>query len=277
MALLASVVLVGTRAAQPVATAVADGALYAVSDESYLIERSNGTAWSQWGPTPSGTSGGDYEVLNKHSIAVVGGILAGATYGPVGIGDDGLTTAGTLSRVVTASNVFCNFATAAAASAQAYARSGSFTQFQRRHDPDLRVQVIAPSTLTNVRLWIGLTSAAFTDVDTHAGHTAAFRFSSVAGDTGWRPITRDGATQNVGTNIGTVVADTAYLLRIRCVLAGTPTVYFSVDGGTEQAVTANLPTSTQDLGWQWDVIAQAASARNISVSRMLLKWGTTVP
>jgi hypothetical protein len=45
MALPSSIIKRGTRAAQPAATAVAAGTLYAVTDEDNLLERSNGTSW----------------------------------------------------------------------------------------------------------------------------------------------------------------------------------------------------------------------------------------
>ncbi len=54
MARLEDVLLVDTRGAQPVATAVPAGTLYAVSDENFLIEQSDGATWSQYGPTPGG-------------------------------------------------------------------------------------------------------------------------------------------------------------------------------------------------------------------------------
>jgi hypothetical protein len=45
---LTDAVRIGTRLEQPLATSVAVGTLYAVSDES-LIERSNGTTWESFG------------------------------------------------------------------------------------------------------------------------------------------------------------------------------------------------------------------------------------
>lgn len=51
-------ILSGARADQPAANAVKSGTLYAVTDEDLLIERSNGVAWSQYGPTPGGGGGG---------------------------------------------------------------------------------------------------------------------------------------------------------------------------------------------------------------------------
>lgn len=38
----------GTRASQPLATAVVTGALYGVSDEAGVVERSNGSAWQSY-------------------------------------------------------------------------------------------------------------------------------------------------------------------------------------------------------------------------------------
>ncbi len=51
---LQDVLQVGIRADQPLATDVATGTLYSVSDESFLIEQSDGAAWVPWGPTPTG-------------------------------------------------------------------------------------------------------------------------------------------------------------------------------------------------------------------------------
>jgi hypothetical protein len=49
-----SILLIGTRAAQPAATDVAPGTLYSVTDESNLVEQSDGAAWA----TYAGAGGG---------------------------------------------------------------------------------------------------------------------------------------------------------------------------------------------------------------------------
>lgn len=51
---LQDVILIGIRAAQPVATTVPNGTLYAVTDEDNLIEQSDSLVWTQYGPTPAG-------------------------------------------------------------------------------------------------------------------------------------------------------------------------------------------------------------------------------
>lgn len=52
--ILEEVLLIGTRGAQPLATAVAPGTLYSVTDE-YVIEQSDGAAWTTYlaGNNPS--------------------------------------------------------------------------------------------------------------------------------------------------------------------------------------------------------------------------------
>lgn len=278
MALLSDAIRYGTRAAQPAATAVAIGTLYYVSDET-LMERSNGTTWQQVADNSGGGGGtGDVPMIGQTSIAWMPAFTSGGTYQLMGLGDNPSNSgSGGITRVSTANNVYVDAATAAAATSQAHFSSQTMTYVERRHNPIVDITVRAPSTLTSVRIWVGLFSTTTSiDADTSPGHCAAFRFSSVAGDTGWRPCTRDGATQTTATAIGTVVADTEYHLKIRCVITGTPTVYFSVNGGTETAQTANLPTSTQALGLTARVIAQAASARNISVARMLMTHGIAI-
>lgn len=54
MPLFGDVVTFGIRADQPLATDVSPGTLYSVTDESFLIEQSDGSAWNQYGPTGGG-------------------------------------------------------------------------------------------------------------------------------------------------------------------------------------------------------------------------------
>src|SRR4029453_15366798 len=44
----------GTRAAQPAASAVVPGTLYAVTDEANALERSTGSVWEAYAPTGGG-------------------------------------------------------------------------------------------------------------------------------------------------------------------------------------------------------------------------------
>jgi fibronectin-binding autotransporter adhesin len=71
-----SILLRGTRAAQPAATAVAPGTLYSVSDESNLVEQSDGATWY----TYAGAGGGG------------GGLAVGVSTGGNTAGDTGVFT-----------------------------------------------------------------------------------------------------------------------------------------------------------------------------------------
>jgi hypothetical protein len=61
----------GTRAAQPAASAVAEGTLYYVTDE-LVIERSNASTWDPW---TVGSSGGQYMPVFVGGLAVTSGDL----------------------------------------------------------------------------------------------------------------------------------------------------------------------------------------------------------
>lgn len=95
MSRLEDVILRDTRANQPAATAVAIGAIYCVTDEAGIVERSNGTVWQSFSPTsPDLTSWttGPWTLDDVGSTVNVAGIRpadpAGGTYNdwaPTGI------------------------------------------------------------------------------------------------------------------------------------------------------------------------------------------------
>lgn len=73
MALLESVIQRGTRAAQPLATAVATGTIYYVTDES-VTERSSGAAWQTIsdGGTVANNSITDAKLRDSAAVSVIG-------------------------------------------------------------------------------------------------------------------------------------------------------------------------------------------------------------
>jgi hypothetical protein len=150
-------------------------------------------------------------------------------------------------------------------------RTNNFTLVQRQWLPTYETIILSPDIITSVRMWVGITSALMTDSDTASGQFMGFRFSTVAGDTGWTPVTRDATTQTAGTTIGTVTADTPYHLKIRCTSGS---AFFSVNGGVETEITTNLPVSTQDLGINHRGFTQNATAKKMGISRSRLVFGT---
>lgn len=65
MGTLAASIQRGTRGSQPAATAVSIGTLYCVTDESNIVERSNGTAWQSY----SASGAGSGTVTNTGTLA----------------------------------------------------------------------------------------------------------------------------------------------------------------------------------------------------------------
>lgn len=264
MALLADVIQRGTLAARPAATAVADGTLYFCSDAGNF--RSNGTSWE----SIDGAGGSDFisQHLNAWGACFTSGTptdyTVGTTITP--------TETGTQSAVVSGGNLFINYASGAVSGNDGGIRSSQLLLTRGDMNPDYQVVWRAPSTITSIRLWLGLISSVNTNSDTLAAHGACFRYSTVAGDAGFVPVTRDGATQNVGASLGSIVADTVYRFRIRTLDSGV-TWLFSINGGTETSVTTNVPGATTSLGFDNRVYTQTAGSRNIAMSRIQLKFG----
>jgi hypothetical protein len=136
-------------------------------------------------------------------------------------------------------------------------------------DFDLVLDLLTGATITSVRFWFAVTSVAIANTDT-LGSTnngaVGIRFSTVVPDAGFVGFTNNavggvGGGSSTTASLGSVATSTEYRLRIRFVRAGTPTVYFSVNDGTEASLTANIPATgfvmVPGMGWA----PQTASAR----------------
>jgi len=135
--------------------------------------------------------------------------------------------------------------------------STNFATTQRGYNTSFSAVVRTSATLpTSGRVFVGLISAAPANANDSGGNHIGFRYSTVTGDTGvstgWRATTRNGTTNTIAAaNVGggaAVAVDTTYVLKWR-VDSTNNTVYMSVNGGTEDAVTATLPAATTNLGF----------------------------
>lgn len=230
-------------------------------------------AWAT--PAAGGGGGGGFDI-GQHMIFFQAGMNSSAQPDIVVIGDNRPAQSGwnTPTWFNHANNRFVKIASAATVGSPAGWTANAGVGVQTQWSPILELIVLPPDVLTSVRCWVGLTASQFTDSDTIATNSVAFRFSSVAGDAGWTPVCRAAGSQTVGTTIGTVVATTPYRLKIRITAS---TIYFSVNGGTEQGLMTNLPTNTTDVFTMQRAFAQATSARNVGFCRGTLKWGVAVP
>ena len=209
---------------------------------------------------------------------VTGGGGRGAGYGyfEASIGDaaDSFTQNGTSTTALaypTGSHSFLTIAPAATSGTACYLCSNGSSQVGARRVLDdafdVWVEMLSPSSLSNVMFWFGISSAALTNTNTVGSASngfVGFRYSTSASDTTWVGITQqNGAANQTVTGLSAIVAATVYRLRIRFVRAGTPTVYFSVNDGTETAVTTHIPPTGSTFFLLWGLVTLANAAPSI--------------
>ncbi len=181
------------------------------------------------------------------------------------------TETGAVGSNVDATSVWRQYTSGAGAGAQAGHDMVTFVRIG--HNPKFVVYLRTGATITGIRHWIGLSSAGMTNADTHAAHCLAFRFSTVAGDTGFIGVSRDGASQSVTAAMGTYAASTVY--RLTCEFDGT-TATFTVEAeaaGTSASATlaATLPGSTTSLEMSNQIFTTAGGARSWEFGRFYLE------
>lgn len=83
MALADQIILRGTRAGQPSAASLTPGAIYCVTDEGDILERTTGAAWESFSPTGTGdvTASG---TLTANRLLIGGGTTVAAALGSLG-------------------------------------------------------------------------------------------------------------------------------------------------------------------------------------------------
>ena len=144
------------------------------------------------------------------------------------------------------------------------AGSGLLTVF----DPIADFLIRTGSDIGDVRIWVILLNGGTSfNSDTMGGgawNGVGFRYSTVAGDAGWVGVTSDAATQTVSAKVADIAALTVYRLRVRI---QDSTAYFSVNGGTEVAVSTTMPDDATLLRWAVIVVPQVTANRELTFFR----------
>ena len=164
---LDDVILRGTRAAQPAASAVVAGTLYGVTDEGNLVERSTGTVWQAYSPTGGGGGApaahhATHEPGGTDPLAVDAAAATGSlrTLGPgatqAAPGNDARFAAGTAAHHVSHEPGGSDALVNAAWTNQ----PNVFTEFQTIQKDFAAFKQIHPSGLANQRAWQLVTSGA---------------------------------------------------------------------------------------------------------------------
>lgn len=183
-----------------------------------------------------------------------------------------ITVAGTITSSNQTDSSYSNIATTAVLGNGA----GWYTTFdilQRRYNPVYETIIKTPSTIPVARWHLGLMGGVLTNVDDPAFAFIGLRYSTVAGDSGWKILMDDGTTLTIhGVDLSTYTADTTYLFRIRVDGSGGGTAYFSVNNGTEIAVTAGMVGSAVQLGFGNLLYTNAAVIKNMLFRSAVVTW-----
>lgn len=140
-------------------------------------------------------------------------------------------------------------------------------------DFDFSIKILTGASITNVRIFVGLSTSDPTNSDTWGGRTIGFAYRTGT-DTQWVGITNDGTTQSATASIAAIAASTTYVLRIRFVSGIT---YFSVNNGAETSKATNIPTGATLPYWIWVANNSAGgggSARSLSFARAGCTYGS---
>lgn len=140
-------------------------------------------------------------------------------------------------------------------------------------DDDLDVWIefrTDPSVITSLRYWFGITANVITDSLTFATGAAGALLIRYATDgaengVGWVGQSCVSGSHTETASLGSIAAATSYILRIRFVRTGTPTVYFSVNDGTEVSTTLTIPPTGSTYFLIFGVTKKSTAARTYNV------------
>jgi hypothetical protein len=146
------------------------------------------------------------------------------------------------------------------------------------HNPYLISRIRTNTDITALRFFMGWFSADPVNADTQTTKCVGLRFSTVAGDAGFTPISSDGTTQNTGTTMGTMQASTEYLLAIRVNGGGTDADFSVINRSGWVLTQQNLALRSGSLGtaltaYPFFIITTNTTAKKCDISRMLYDTG----
>ena len=227
------------------------------------------------GATGAAGAAADEQVTNnkfptpmyRRTLSLVPSFETASTFYGINIGA-GITAAGTNAVLSEADFVGRRFTTAATTGTTAGFNTLSKLA-ETLLDPIFWCRVRTGSSITNVRIWVGIATQNLGNQDSVAtSHIAAFRYSTVAGDGGWVGVTQAAsAAFTVTGTVAAIAADTEYLLRIRVTGDGT-SISFSVDDGAEQTSTTDLPDTASNVLAVVKIATQENAAKYIDFASL---------
>ena len=129
--------------------------------------------------------------------------------------------------------------------------------------------VFGISTTSSIRCFIGFNASGPLASDTAPSHSMCFRYSTSAGDTTWRAVVKDGATQQ-DTDTGVAIDTSLHHFLVIYDYAATE-IRFYIDGVLKVTHTANLPVSTNQAYLTAGCRTLSAGAVSFKYSNILVK------
>jgi hypothetical protein len=230
-----------TRANQPAASAVDVGALYCVTDESNVLERSNGATWDPYAPVASSAGRDPNDPVT--STYLKDDFQIGSGDGKE-IGELRWTHTGSgVSKAYLASEAdhpgIFEFAVVNNIAGLFYANAANLSACRFADDFDAYF-ILRLYATANLAIRFGLFEVSQTAVADPPNAGIYFEYLA-AGDTNLYGVTRSASTQ---TRTDMTVAASTNFVRFRLRRIDGSTIGFTMDGGAEVPVTTNIPSGT---------------------------------
>lgn len=177
------------------------------------------------------------------------------------------TPTGTATNDNQTTTSFVKYSSVATAGQTAGSRSGTFNLHRRQHNPTYYIEFRTGASIAACRIWIGIWSTTPANVDTSSPQGFGLRFSTVAGDTTFKYITKGASAQTTTDSGVTVAANTTYKFKV-VVDSDAVTAVYTIDDANEQTLTTNFPAVTTEMGFGNYVFTTEAVAKTISFSSL---------
>lgn len=208
-----------------------------------------------------------FHIVNPLDASAVNtGATTGAFLGGIVIGNL-QTLGGAQQRTFAGGSVFGQQTTAASDGSNSYITTTSGQMNWWEYDFDVCFVIRTGANIGNLRYWFGLSTAAITDSNSIAAgakSAAVITYRTPASDAGWIGFSANAVSagsESTTASLASIAVDTTYKLRIRLVRAGTPTLYFSIDDGTEVTLTTNIPPTGVTSFLMWGVTSKTTAAK----------------
>lgn len=182
---------------------------------------------------------------------------------------------GTPTTNAQSDNYYTKYTSTATIGSVAGLRNTSLNNTENRYNPKMVVNIHTGGITTNVRQWVGLSSATLPTSDSpSSSNILALRFSTSAADTNWMCITSNGSTTNSQDTGVVYAANTSYQLILDDTNSAAPSCSVVANGATPVVTNGTLnidSTGIVPLGINVTSTTLAAVASDLSINQIYME------